>query len=107
MKDKKWIKFIFEHAQRDFKKSPGRESVLDYLVDLLTQQEDDVYVGPIIIVYGKKYRIKKEVASLRNEKENILKKMDEVKINMQKHEQEIVEYKETSQDRLESSGSKN
>lgn len=94
MKDKKWIKFIFEHAQRDFKKSPGRESVLDYLVDLLTQQEDDVYVGPIIIVYGKKYRIKKEVASLRNEKENILKKMDEVKINMQKHEQEIVEYKE-------------
>ncbi|MFC1563156.1 hypothetical protein ACFL4Z_03815, partial [candidate division KSB1 bacterium] len=94
MKDKKWIKHIFEQAQKNYKKSVGRESILDYLVDFLTQQHNDVFVGEVKIVNGKKYKQKREMATLKSEKIKILQKMDELKENMRKREEEIALYKE-------------
>lgn len=94
MKDKKWIKFIFEQAQKDYKRTSGRNSILDYVIDLIAQQDNDIFTGPVTVINGKKHRMKKEVASLKEEKEKILKTMDELKIGIQKQEEEIVKYKE-------------
>ena len=94
IKDKKWIKFMFEQAQKDYKKSEGKESILDYLVDILTQQHSDIYVGEVKIVNGRKFKMKREVVNLKKEKERMLQKMDELKEKIRTQEQEIVEYKE-------------
>jgi len=94
MKDKKWIKFIFEQAQKDYKRTSGKDSILDYVIDLIAQHDSNVFIGPITVVNGKKHRMKKEVASLKEEKEKILRTMDEFKVSMQNQEEEIAIYKE-------------
>jgi len=94
MKDKKWIKFIFEQAQKDYKRTSGTDSVLDYVIDSIARQDKDIFIGPVTVVNGKKNRMKKEVASLKEEKENILKTMDELRVSMQNQEEKIAVYKE-------------
>jgi len=94
IKDKKWIKYLFEQVQKDYKKSAGSESVLDYLVDILTQQNSEIFVGEVKTINGKKYRAKKEMENLKKQKLNILKRMDELKENIRKQEEKIAAYKE-------------
>ena len=94
LEDKKWIKYMYEMAQKDFKKSTGKNSVLDFLVDLLTQQHNDLYTGPVSTVNGKKFRKKQGVDSLKKDRENVLRAMEELKMENQKREEAIALYKE-------------
>ncbi len=94
IKDKKWIKYLFEQVQKDYKKSVGSESMLDYLVDILAQQNSEMFVGEVKTINGKKHRAKREMEILKRQKLNILKRMDELKESLRKQEEEIAAYKE-------------